>query len=167
MSSGQRGMQLVSAVLEAGCWWGVSVGIWLLTLSSVTGPELVAAAACGLPCGLAARAGRHAMRARWQPRLHWARWLVALPAAVAADTGRVLLLAIRGLAGEQLPGGLRQVQLPRGERAAVAAGHRALAALTISLTPGTVVLDADPEENMLLLHDLATGWPRLDRVVSR
>jgi multisubunit Na+/H+ antiporter MnhE subunit len=167
MSSGPRGMQVVPAVLEVGCWWGASVGIWLLTLSSVTGPELVAAAACGLPCGLAARAGRHAMQASWQPRLRWARWLAALPAAVVADTGRVLMLAIRGLAGDQQPGGLRQVQLPGGERAAVAAGHRALAALAISLTPGTFVLGTDPEENMLLLHSLATGWPQLDRVVSR
>jgi hypothetical protein len=70
-----------AAVLETGWWWGAAAGIWLLTLPSVTWPELAAALACGLPCGLAARAGRHAMRARWQPAAR------VVPVAAAAGRG--------------------------------------------------------------------------------
>lgn len=167
MSNGTRVLAAAGAAAEVGSWWGLSAGIWLLTLSSVTGPDLYAAVGCGLPCGLAARAGRHAMRAGWRPRLRWARWLVPLPAAVLADTGRLLVTALRGLPGDRHPGELREVRLAPGEPAAVAAGHRAMAALTISFTPGTFVLETNPEDNMLVIHSMASGWPHLEQVVQR
>lgn len=67
-----------------------------------------------------------------------------------------------GLAGEW-----RGIQLPGGEPDAVASAHRALAAVAVSATPGTFVVDGDPEEDRLVIHSLARGWPHLDRVVSR
>lgn len=167
MRSRHPAARALAAAAEVGWWWGCATGIWLLTLSSVTGPDLWAAIGCGLPCGLAARAGRHAMSCRWLPRPGWARWLLPLPAAVITDTGRLLLVALRGLAGDRQPGRLREVALARAERPDTAAAHRALAALAISLSPGTFVLESDPEENKLVIHALTAGWPHPDRVVSR
>ena len=167
MSSAAGGRRALAAGLEVGWWWGAAVGIWLLTLSSVTTPDLIAAAGCGLPCGLAARAGRRAMQARWQPRLGWVRWLAPLAVQIAADAARMLAVAARGLAGDRSPGELRELPLPAGEPAAVGSARRAVGALALSLTPGTFVLDSNPEENMLVVHSLANGWPHLDRAVSR
>lgn len=167
MSSGARTRRAAGGALEVGLWWGLSVGVWLLTLSSVSGPDLYAAVGCGLPCGVAARAGRHAMGASWQPRLRWARWLLPLPAAIVTDGVRVMRCALRGLLGDRQQGELGEVRLATGEPAAVAAAHRALATLTISFTPGTFVLETNPEENMLVIHSMGSGWPQLGRVVRR
>jgi multisubunit Na+/H+ antiporter MnhE subunit len=167
MSSAAGGRRAFSAVLEVAWWWGAAVGIWLLTLSSVTFPDLIAAIGCGLPCGLAARAGRHAMRAAWRPRLGWVRWLAPLPAQIVTDSARVLAVAVRGLGGDRDPGELREIRLAAGEDPAARSAHQALAGLMLSLTPGTFVLESDPEENIVVVHSLASGWPDLDQAVSR
>lgn len=166
MNGGRRGARWLAAI-EIGWWWGAAVGIWLLTLSSVTWPDLTAAVVCGLPCGLAARAGRHAVRAVWRPSPGWARWLLPLPAAILTDTARVLGLAARSLTGAPQPGEMKEIQLPAGEPDEVASARRAVAALAFSTTPGTFVVDNDPEEDRLVIHSLTTGWPHLDQVVSR
>lgn len=167
MNSGARGRRILAACLEIGWWWGAAVGVWLLTLSAVTWPELVAAAVCGLPCGLVARAGRHAMQSRWRPRLRWAGWLPPLAAAVIADTARVLALAARQATGRGRPGRLTELRLPPGEPGPVAAARRALTAFALSATPGTIAVDSDPEEDVLVIHSVAGGWPRLEEKVSR
>lgn len=167
----------VLGALEVFWWWGAAVGIWLITLSSVTLPDLVVAVACGLPCALAAWAGRRATGNSWRPRLRWALWLVPLAASIIADEVRLLRQAVLRLAVLRLavlraartrPGGeWRGIQLPRSEPGTVTSAHRALASFTVSATPGTFVVDGDPEEDRLVIHSLASGWPHLDRVVSR
>jgi multisubunit Na+/H+ antiporter MnhE subunit len=157
----------VLGALEVAWWWGAAVGIWLITLSSVTTPELVVAAACGVPCALAAWAGRRAMRHRWRPRPRWALWLVPLAASIIADEARLLRLALLRPSHTGPVGEWRRIQLPGGEPDAVASAHRALASVTVSATPGTFVVDGDPEEDRLVIHSLVRGWPHLDRVVRR
>jgi multisubunit Na+/H+ antiporter MnhE subunit len=155
------------AALEIAWWWGAAIGIWLLTLSSVTTPDLVVATACGLPCALAARAGRRAMGGCWRPRLRWLAWLASLAPAIPADQVRLWRAAARRLAGGEEPGELREIPLAAGEPAAVASAHRAAAIITVSSTPGTYAVDADPEEDKLVIHSLASGWPHLEEKVER
>lgn len=162
----------VLGALEVLWWWGAAVGIWLITLSSVTMPDLVVAVACGLPCALAAWAGRRATGNSWRPRLQWALWLVPLAASIIADEVRllrlaVLRLAVLGAARTRPAEEWRGIQLPRSEPDTVASAHRALASFTVSATPGTFVVDGDPEEDRLVIHSLVSGWPHLDRVVTR
>lgn len=155
------------AAAELLWWWGACVGIWLLTLSSVTVPELTVATACGLPCALAARAARRAVGGAWLPRPGWVAWLVLLPGAVVADTGRLAAVLPRAARRRLDPGRLRDIPLPGSEPDPVAAAHRALASLVVSASPGTVVVDSDPEEGRLMVHSFRSGWPWLDRVVGR
>jgi multisubunit Na+/H+ antiporter MnhE subunit len=158
---------MVLGVLEVLWWWGAAVGIWLITLSAVTTPELVVASVCGLLCGLAAWAGRRALGNRWRPRPEWALWLFPLLASIAVDLVRVLWLAVRRPVRTHPLGQWRRIQLRGGEPGAVASAHRALASFTVSATPGTFVVDGDPEEDRLVVHSLVSGWPHLDRVVTR
>ncbi len=153
--------------LEVLWWWGAAVGIWLITLSSVTMPDLIVAVACGLPCGLAAWAGRRALGNRWRPRPRWALWLIPLAASIIADELRLLRLAVLRAVRTRPVGELRGIQLPRSEPGAAASAHRALASFTVSATPGTFVVDGDPEEDRLVIHSLVSGWPHLDRVITR
>lgn len=148
-------------------WWGAAVGIWLLTLSSVGTAELVVAAACGLPCAVAARAGRAAVRGCWTPRVRWAWWLAPLVVAIVADSARALVVAVRRLRGTEQRGELRELRLPAGEPDPVAAARRALATLTVTSTPGTLVVDTDPDRCLLVTHSLIPGPSLIEKVVGR
>ncbi|MEV8565516.1 hypothetical protein AB0436_07985 [Streptomyces sp. NPDC051322] len=148
-------------------WWGVAVAIWLATLSSVTLWECVVAAACGLPCAVAARAGRRAVGGAWAPRLRWAAWALPWAGAVVADTARVLLVPLRRRDRSRPLGELREIELPKGESREVAAARVALATMALSATPGSFVVDHDAEEHTLVVHSLVEGHPRMEEVVGR
>jgi multisubunit Na+/H+ antiporter MnhE subunit len=148
-------------------WWGAAVGIWLLTLSSVGTAELAVAAACGLPCAVAALAGRAAVRGCWTPRARWAWWLPPLVASIVTDSARALLVAARRTRRIEQRGELREVRLPAGEPDPVAAARRALATLAVTSTPGTLVVDTDPDRCLLVTHSLLPGPSRIEKVVGR
>jgi multisubunit Na+/H+ antiporter MnhE subunit len=160
-------VRAASAVAEVLWWWSAAVAIWVLTLSSVPAQELITAAICGLPCALAARAGRKAVGGRWRPRPRWTAWLLPLVVAVPADAVRLLVLTVRRLITREVPGELQEIQMPAGEPPDVAAARHAIAVLTISATPGTFVADSDPEEDKIVIHTLVSGPPRLQEVVRK
>lgn len=155
-------------LLEALFWEAAGVGIWLLTLSSVSVPELVTAALAAAPVAVVAVAARRAVGGSWALRPRWTAWLLPLPAAVLADTVRVLRIAVTALAGRGVPGGrVREVRLPRDRPASRWRTRQATAAGLVSAAPGTVVLDVDERSGRVLLHDLGSGRPAMEEVVRR
>lgn len=159
--------RVASAGLEIIWWWAAAVGIWALTLSAVSAPELITAAACGLPCAVAARAARKAVGGAWRPRWRWAGWIGPLAAAVPADAVRLLVVTIRHLVTRESLGQLREIGMPAGEPADVAAARHALAVITVSASPGTFVVDSNPEEDKMVIHTLVEGRPSLEQVVRK
>lgn len=145
---------------EVAVWWVVLWGVWMLTLSSVTLAETVVAGVATLPAAAAAVAVRRAERVAWRPAVAWARWAAVWPIAVVADAGRVLADAVRRSSGE-----FGEIDLPeeRGERRAA---RRTFAALTLTSTPATLVVDV-PEEPRFTVHRLGHGRPRMDREVTK
>lgn len=162
----------MAAVGEVLAWWAVLVGIWLTTLSSPSSSELGISVASGLACALVAVPVRRALRAKWHPQPSWVQWLLPLPAAVLADTVRLFVLAFRprrttGGGDDPKDGELSEIRLPVDDDPHRAGIRRALASLALSATPGTYVVDSRPEDNVLIVHSLGSGAPRLDEVVSR
>lgn len=149
--------------METVVWWVLLVGLWVLTLSSVSVAEVVVAASCALPCAALATAGRQVSGARWRPAVAWLRWFAVLPVAVCTDTWRLFVATPRLIRGT---GSWRHIELPDDPSAARAAARRAAAVLTVSATPGTLVADTPPEKPMLV-HVLVSGRPRLDDRVAR
>lgn len=146
-------------VSEVAVWWAACVGTWLLTLSSVNLEDLCVAIPAGLLCGLAATTGRRLAGGRWRPQLRWVRWLVVLPIGVVADTVGVWKAAARA-AVDPARRGRRQVsRVPIGEPASVAAARQALVTLVVSASPGSLVIDVDPDAGELLVHSLADSAP--------
>ncbi len=93
-----------------------------------------------------------------------------LAAAIPADLARLLALARHPGAArpwEAPTGQFRQLSMPEAEPAPVGDARHALATLAICATPGSVVIDSDPAAGTIDLHDLGSGWPRLDQVVIR
>jgi multisubunit Na+/H+ antiporter MnhE subunit len=148
-------------------WWAACLGLWLLTLSSITLPELVVGAVAALPCAVLAVLARRAVQGSWPARPAWIRWLLPLPVAVVADSVRVLGLAAGVLIGRRIPDGeLRRLRFPRDEDAGSRRTREAVAVLLVNTSPGTVVLDIDDSGEMLL-HSLGGGRPRMEEVVRR
>jgi multisubunit Na+/H+ antiporter MnhE subunit len=149
-------------------WWAACVGTWLLTLSSVSTPEFVAAVVAGLPCAVVAVLARRAVRGPLAPRLAWVRWTAPVPVAVLADSVRVLGVAAGALVGRGIPeGDLRWVPLPRDSSAEDWQNRQAAAVVLVSASPGSVVVDVDPDSGQALVHELATGRPDVLAAVQR
>lgn len=137
-------------------WWLVLTGVWLLTLTTYSGGELVLAGVAAVPAALAAQRARRAVGGSWWPGRAWLRWSAALPGAVVTDTVRVLAAAVRG----RVDGECRTIALAdRGD------GTSAVAAMVVNAAPGTVVVDAPP--GRLVVHALTPSGSTLERVVAR
>jgi multisubunit Na+/H+ antiporter MnhE subunit len=158
----------VTSVPETLFWWAACIGLWLLTLSSISTPDVVAATAAGLPCAVLAVAARRAVGGSWPPRPAWSRWLLPLPVAVGTDTVRVLGLAAAVLVGRRIPDGeVREAALHRDRAAGRRRTREAAAALLVTAAPGTLVLDADADEGRMLVHALGAGRPSMEEEVGR
>lgn len=153
----------LTVVVEVLWWSAVGFGVWLLTLSTVTGEDLLVAAGCAVPCGVAARAARSAMAGRWRLHPRWSWWLLPLVAAVVTETLRLWWAALRRRG--DLGGELRPVHLPDGTDDWD--GREAFASLVLSAPPGTYVVTADPDERTMLEHAVVSGPPEMEAVVTR
>ena len=151
---------------ELALWWALMVGVWELTLSGTTLPDIVAAVAAGLVSAAGAVAARRLVGGRWTPRLAWVRWLPAIGVSAVTDTARAFALAGRHLVRRDVDTSSGEVPLRRGPEREVAI-HEALASLAITSTPGSVVYDQDSAGNRLFMHELVSGPPDLERVVGR
>ena len=158
----------VVVLLEGLFWAAACLGTWLLTLSSVSGAELLTATVAAVPCGALAVVVRRVVGGAWAPSPRWARWLLPLPVAVLADTARVLAIAAGVLAGRRIPDGrIRSVELPRERPGTRWRARQVTAVALVTATPGTVVVDVAEDSGRMLLHDLGAGRPALEEVVRR
>jgi multisubunit Na+/H+ antiporter MnhE subunit len=159
---------MTAVAVEVIAWSALMVGLWVVTLSAVTVPEIVAAAAAGVASALGAAAARLALGGRWRVEARWSRWLVAWCGSLAADTAAVFTLAARHIRDRDVAGDFAEVALKRtaGGRPSEDL-HRALAALVLSSTPGSVVYDSDPWGHRLFVHRIVDVPPDLETAVSR
>lgn len=157
---------MVRFAVEVAAWWALMVGVWDLTLSGTTLPDISAAIAAGLIAAIAAVVTRRMLGGQWLPRPRWLLWLPVVVLNLFADTARIFVLAVRTLRRRDVEGELGVVQL-KLSTPADADIHRALATFAVTSTPGSVIYDAEPESHRLLKHTLVTGPPDLEDTVAR
>ncbi|HVW81110.1 MAG TPA: hypothetical protein VHB69_09260 [Mycobacteriales bacterium] len=148
---------------EIGAWAAAALGVWLLTLSSVTYADLSVAIPAALASGAGARASRRALslRAANGGRLHW---LTVLPAAIVRDTAAVLALPWRRLLRDVPEGHWERIPVRPGADTEASAA-RIVATALVSATPGSFVVHDDPDTGELLVHVLVSGRPSVTAVV--
>jgi hypothetical protein len=150
-------------MIEIGLWWvALTVGE-LMLVSAVDRYELLVAVLLGLAGAVVASLARTAQPSSWRIGLGWLVWLPLLPGRVLVDTAGVLLAAARGESGSW-----REVLVADAEREdARGRGARALGAIALSLSPGSVVLDVDPASGRARLHSLGSqGGSALERAIA-
>jgi multisubunit Na+/H+ antiporter MnhE subunit len=157
-------MRIPRVVAEVVAWWVVAFSVWMITLSIAPLQEYLLAVGCGLICALAAVWARRALEASWVLRPSWVLPLLAVPLIVVTDTVQVLLAPLRPARrrGRFTTVGTRAVDdLP------AARSRRAVATWLMSVTPGSYVLDADPDTGDLTVHSLAWRGPRMEKLVEK
>lgn len=146
-------------------WWAACLGIWLTSLSSVPGQELVLGALVAVPCACMAVVGRRAAQVGWRARPAWFKPLALLPVAIVTDTVRALSTAVPG---RRQPGHFARVELAGGRGdGSLPSGRRALATWLISATPASIVTAIDVETGQVLVHVLVEGQPNMQREVGK
>lgn len=142
-------------------WWAIAYAVWLISLSSVPLQELLLAAACALPCGVAAAGARWAIRDSWWMRVVWLKPLLVLPFAIVSDAAQVLVAGFRRRSGS-----FERISTSTGGDGSADRGRRALSVGLITSTPGSYVIDIDPDSGDLVIHSLAFRGPRMERLVA-
>lgn len=148
---------------EVVVWWALAFGVWLISLSATSGQEFLVAALASLPCGVAAAVAREAIGESWIVRPSWFRPLLFLPVVLFTDAAQVLAAPLRG---RQRGGRFETVPTSKGGDTAERRGRRALATVFVSITPGSFVLDIDPNSGDMLIHSLAFRGPRMEQIVA-
>jgi multisubunit Na+/H+ antiporter MnhE subunit len=128
-----------------------SLGIWLLSLSSVSDQELLVGGLSSLATGAAAVAAKRATKVRWSVRAVPLRPLLRVPVAVVGDAVQVLARIVPGVG--RPPKVLTLDTHQRGDSAA-ATTRRVATTLAVTSVPGSLVLDLDAKTGRLTLHSL-------------
>jgi multisubunit Na+/H+ antiporter MnhE subunit len=150
--------------LEVLGWWAALVVVYLASLTTASVPEYVAAVSAGLVSAVLAVAARRVAAAHWGFPGRVLRMGAALPIALLADSVRVFGLVARPRALRSTTGRVSELMLPK-EPAPTRAGRLAAGGWLIAATPGTLVIDDDPDEPSLTVHRLVDGEPDLAQEV--
>jgi multisubunit Na+/H+ antiporter MnhE subunit len=148
-------MKRVRRLASWAVWWTLLFGLWLLLVGTVERLELIAgaaAAALGAAAAEAVRAQgllRFRLERRWLAR-GWRPFARTVP-----DFALVTAALLRSLVRRRpVRGKFRALPFPAGGTDAASAGRRAFATVAGSLAPNTLVVDVDPDEKLILVHEL-------------
>ena len=136
-------------------WWVALFWLWLLIVGVWNREQLVAAAIAATIAASVAEFAR--VRTGFAAPLPL-RVLATLPQAlgmVVVDFGILAWALLAGIARRRIVRGeLVSRELPRASWVTQGPGPRAWTVLIASFSPNAYVIDADPEERRVLLHDL-------------
>ena len=140
------------ALLSAVC-----LGIWLLTLSSLSWGELIVGTVCSLLVGVVAIITQRVVGARWAITASSMRPLLTVPFVIVTDTAQVLTLPFRrrGRLGR-----FETVDVDAAGSSPEAATRRAVATLATTVTPASIVVDVGDESGGMTIHALPTTGTR-------
>lgn len=136
--------------------------LWLVFISTVTAAEVIAGLVCAAAAAAVHLAGRQVLHVDATQAAPWGlRWLPAIAVTVVTDTVRVITLLGRLLVLRRpIRGEYRWLEVPGGNETRLGG-----ATLAVSLSPGSIVVDTDPEHGRMLLHTV-TPPSRLERTVG-
>jgi multisubunit Na+/H+ antiporter MnhE subunit len=160
--------RFAGAAYEATLLTATLFAFWVATLSADTTAEVITGAIVAVTCAVLAVAARRLLGQIWRPVPRWVVWVFPVLAAVPADTARLLLRTLPRLIRDRTGGGqIERVRPPVHEEPSRAGFRRAWGTVLLSATPGTIVLDWPPDGAEVVIHELGSGAPRMEKVVTR
>lgn len=132
-------------------WWFLLLGCYLALISSYSLTELAVGAAAAAACAWLAVRSRRAEGLCYRPRVAWLRWLPSMAGRIPADLWTLARMLVRRevtVAFDRVP----STETHGEERESA---WRGLAALALSISPGTYVTEVRTgQPDLLVTHRL-------------
>lgn len=167
--SGRRALPpAVAWALEVMAWTLAAWGVWLVSLTAISAEDLGVGGGCAVLCGLTAAAVRRLVQGHGRPTWWTARPAVLLPVVIAAEAVMVLAAPWRPSHRRSRSGGgrLQRLAITTGDTP-VARARRSFAVVVVSASPGSVVLEADPDTGDFVVHTFGSAGPTLPSRFAR
>jgi multisubunit Na+/H+ antiporter MnhE subunit len=142
-------------------WWLALFFWWLLIQGDYNRIEKVAAScAAALGAAIAVRV-RSGERAEIRLEGRWVLRTLRVPWQVVREFGIVTLFLGRTLARRRTPrtGGFRTLEFPTGGARPAERGRRVLAALAMTYSPNSYVVELEPDTHEVVVHTLSPVPP--------
>jgi hypothetical protein len=154
-------VQRANAVGAWLCWWVGCFWLWMLHVGEWNRVDGVAGAAAAVVAATLAERGRRAAQVHPRVALGPFRRSLAMPLIVFADFAIVTYALAASLMRRRVVRGryLARDFAAGAKTTPEGAAHRAWTVLLSGYSPNAYVVDIDPEENVVLLHDLIP-WRR-------
>ena len=142
-------------LLPASILWILMLGLWMLLSGSLVLSELLAGAAAATIAAVAFEAVRRQGLLRFRPRARWLLRALGLPWRLFSESVVVSWALLKSLALRRpVRGRFREVPFSTGGTDARSQARRVLVTTAASLSPNAYVVDVDPENDTLLIHEL-------------
>src|SRR5205823_2513023 len=142
-------------------WWLVLVFLWLLYQGEYNTIEQVAAACAAAVAATLAVLVRRQERAGVRLEARWLAKTAAVPWQIVREFALVTIFLARALAARRVPvtGGIRRLPFPTGGARPHERGRRVIAALAMTYSPNSYVVDMDQDANEVVVHTLSPVPP--------
>jgi multisubunit Na+/H+ antiporter MnhE subunit len=129
--------------------------LWLLLTSTIDKAEAVVGAGASIIAATAAEIVRASGRFDFAPRARWIwrAWLI--PVRVVVESGQAFLVLWNHVTGRRpVRGTYRAIPFRHGGTGPRDGARRAVATVAVSVSPNTYVIGFDPEEDVVVVHQL-------------
>jgi multisubunit Na+/H+ antiporter MnhE subunit len=142
-------------------WWVALIFLWLLIQGDYNRIEQVAAACAAALGATIAVLVQSVERTEIRLEARWVLRTLRVPWQVVREFGVVTLFLGRTLARRPIPrtGGFRTLQFPTGGARPAERGRRVLAALAMTYSPNSYVVELEPDTHEVVVHTLSPVPP--------
>jgi multisubunit Na+/H+ antiporter MnhE subunit len=149
-------------------WWVLAEILWLLFTSTVNASENVVGFGASAVAATASEVVRANRAFVFRARLRWLRTAWRVPFQIGKDTWTVFaVLALHVTHRKRVRGTWQAVPFRHGRPAGAAdSGRRALATIMASMSPNSLVVGVDPDDDELLFHQLRATPEDVQRQVE-
>ena len=137
-------------------WWVLAEILWLLFTSTVNASESIVGFGSSVVAATAAEIIRANRAFVFRARLRWLRTAWRIPVQIVRDTWTLfVVLALHVTKRKPVRGPWQAVPFRHGHPAGARdAGRRALATVMVSMSPNSLVVGIDPDDDELFFHQL-------------
>jgi multisubunit Na+/H+ antiporter MnhE subunit len=132
--------------------------LWLLLTSTLDKAEAVVGAGASCLAATAAEVVRTQGAFGFAPRASWVLRAWRIPIRIASESVQVFGVLANHMTGrKRVRGTLRAIPFHHGGEGPRDGARRAVATVAVSVSPNTFVIGFDPDENVMLVHQLTPG----------
>jgi multisubunit Na+/H+ antiporter MnhE subunit len=142
--------------------------LWLLLTSTVDKAEAIVGAGASLIAATVAEAVRAQGTFGFAPRAAWLRRAWLIPVRIGVESLQAFAVLANHVTGrKRVRGTYRTVEFRHGGTGPRDGARRALATVAVSVSPNTFVIGFDPDEDVVLIHQLRPDPGQVKSLLGR